>query len=617
MHKSILSIGSIIVLAAIILLFNSISRVMFRSWSVDLTESGLYSLSQGSSNVLSKLEDDVTLKLFFSKTEASKFPSLSLYGTRVRDFLEEYVRASGGKITLEVKDPRPDSEDEEWAQKYGLSQIQMPGGQGLYLGLVGTNQIGDESAIPLFELTRQEFLEYDITKLIYSLQNSFKPIIGVISTLDIKGKGNPEQQQQSNPWMLVKQLESVTETRFLNTDVTSFDPNQKVLVVIHPKNLSQETLYAIDQFVMGGGFLLVFVDPFSQHDPEAQKRQAPTPGQLPNVSSSLNSLTSNWGISLNEGQVVSDINLPTKINSGPGGYPQDFISWLSLTAKNVNKDNVLTSKLNQVLMPWPGSLKLEQIEGIKTESLISTTKDAMLKTTEELMTGGGLPQELIKNYQAGGEELSVAAMSSGKFKSNFPDGAPSSSNPEHLSEAKQESVLVVIADTDLLGDRYAVTVQNVFGRQFVRPMNDNISLMLNAVESLSGSNDLISIRSRGKYSRPFTKVQQLEISAQQKWQKEEEQLKAKLNSANQRLNQLQSAAGQDKAFSEEMLAEIKRFREERLETQKNLRKVRRGLREEVEKLGSKLFFMNTFLIPLILIALSFSLVLVRKGKKQD
>ncbi|MCB0344045.1 MAG: GldG family protein [Bdellovibrionales bacterium] len=616
-RRSLFSIGGIAVLVLLVLLLNGIARYAFGALSFDLTEEGLYSLSPGSINILHSIDEPLKLQLFFSSTEATQVPALSLYASRVRDLLSEYERRSGGKIELSIVNPRPDSEQEEWAQKFGLTALNFPTGP-VYFGLVGLNVFGDEETIPVFDITRQEYLEYDISKLIYTLLREDRVEVGILSPLKIIGDvvraPQPGMLPSRQPsWVLASQLETFAKLKVLEWDKPDLS-NVDLLLLVHPKNMTKEALYAVDQFVLGGGVLIALVDPFCQADlpPDAG------PMVTADNASSLNELTRRWGVSLKEDSVVADIGLSTKVSSGPGAPPQEFAMWLSLRDKQMSTDNVVTSALDNVVLAWAGALELDEVEGISTEVIAKTTKKAMLRDRQSASMSRTDPKLALRGYIPSNEEYPLAVISRGVFKSNFPEGKPGStqSDAAHLAQSKDTSTIAVVADVDFASDAYSAAVRNLLGRKVVSLLNDNISFALNLVENLSGSEALISIRSRGKFTRPFTRVQEIERQAALRFKSEEMRMQAKLNNANQRLKMLQGSAPEgQQVFGAAVLEEIRKFREERIEAQKRLREVRRNIRQEKESLGSILFLMNTFLVPVLLVLISIAYAM-HKAKRR-
>lgn len=623
MKKTTLSLVSILFLGVIILLVNSISSLGLSRFYFDLTEDSLYTLSDGSKNIISNLKDNVVLKTYISKTYANNYPAIKLYGDRIISLLKEYAKKSNGKIKLEIFDPLPDTDEEIWAQKFGITPLAMPEGEKLYFGLAAINSRGAEEVLPVFSLTRQEALEYDVSKILQSLSFVEKPTIGIISPLNIKGEENPNLQianpnEQTEPWVLINQLSKVAEIEFLNADIAQIDPKIKLLMLIHPKGLSPKTLYAIDQFVLSGGNLFVAIDPYCSADQPAS--QNPQMNFSYDHSSNLKELLSNWGVDLVEKNVVGDINLSTRVSTQRGAMPDDYVVWLNLVNQAnpdlINKDDMLTSELDNILFPWAGALNFTPKDNIKFEPLFSSTQEAMLIDESNYKFNGGSPEALIEKYTKGDKKQVIAARISGKFKSNFAqmpkDDQSANTNtensiPPHLSESKDVSNIVVVADVDFMTDYAATVSQNILGTRLVSLSNDNLAFVTNVAENLLGSSDLISLRSRGKFSRPFIRVQALERQAEMKFRKEEMTFQASLNSANQRLNQLlggnpeNTSEKAEQALNSAVLDEIKSLREERAVAQEKLRQVRKNLRQDKEKLGKYLFALNTFLVPCLLI----------------
>ncbi len=628
MYKSILSVSGILILGALLLLVNGISQSFLSRASVDLTDEGLYTLSDGSKNILNRLEEPIALKFYYSKTDGNQYPAVKLYGSRVVDLLKEYERNGRGNIALDVYDVRPDTEEEEWAQKYGLTPLPLPSGEQLYFGLVAANSFGEEELIPVFNLNRQEFLEFDITKLIYALSMDEKPIVGVISPLKVEGveatqpqPGMPPQAQAGRPpWVFIEQLHRLVDVKMLGVDVSEIPEAVDVLLVIHPKKLPEQTRYAIDQYAVKGGKLFVAVDPYCAVDASNVSPENPMMAFAADRSSSLPEMFTAWGLRMDEKRVVGDLHLAPQVNTRQGGLPVRMPAWVAYGESEqsndgealVNQSEVTTSNLDTVIFAWAGGLRVEPKEGLEYTSLFSTTKNAMLFEENDIRFTPDDPEELMRKFTPGSESYALAVKIHGILKSSFP-AAPGANENEtsvdstHLAQGTKKATVVVVSDVDFLADPYSVVVQSLLGTRVVSLLNDNLVFAANTVEILAGSDDLIALRSRGRFTRPFTKVQDIEAKAHEKWKAEEERLKAKLNQANLRLSQLQSGSSQSGelvGFNNEMLEEIEQYRNERKEAQKRLREVRRNLREDKERLGNRLFLANTFIVPVILIFLS-------------
>jgi ABC-type uncharacterized transport system involved in gliding motility auxiliary subunit len=634
-NKTFLSGSSILLLALIFLAVNGIADKVFNRFHVDLTQEGLYTLTKGSREILSKLEQPITLKLYYSKTEGDKYPIVKLYGTRISDLLKEYQRKSNGMITVEVYDPRPDSEDEEWAEKYGITPMDLPSGERVFLGLVALNSEGTEDVIPVFNLGRQEFLEYDITKLVYSLDAGTQPVIGVISTLPlVEGEAQPPPMQfqqapkAEKPWIFVSQLSKLAEVRNLPLQLKAIPDEITTLFVIHPRGLSEDLRYAIDQYVMKGGNVFIAVDPFCMSDAPPNDPMNPMANFSHNRSSDLNELTRAWGATLIEGKIVGDVRLATPVSTQPGRQ-ENFLAWISVgqsRAKDtelLSSDDVITNGLDTVMLPWSGVLSLEPVENIEQQVLMQTTSDAMLYDEKDIKMIAEDPQALLKKYRPGGKAYPLAVKLSGTFPSSFTskpgeEDAVASVPGGHIPRSVKPGTVVLIADVDFMADAYSAMTQRFFGTEIVTLLNDNINLVSNIAENLYGNNDLISLRSRGRFTRPFLRVQEIEVAAQQRYQDEEQRFQAALNQANQRLSELQSGmqgkGGETTIMNKALLDEIESLREEKRIVQKRLREVRRALREDKERLGTQLFLFNTFFIPLLLLFGAFLYSLKRRKK---
>ncbi len=617
MQRSIISFGSIIVLGLIVLFGNSLVSLVLGKMSVDLTDEGLYTLSQGSRNVVKKLDTPVTLKLYISRTDGAKYPVVKIYGDRVQHLLREYQRASKGKIHIEVYDPRPDSEEESWAQKYGLTPLALPNGDRIFFGLAAVSATGKEESIPVVDLNRQEYLEYDITRLLFTLATTEKLGIGVISSLKIQGDTQARmpgmmQQEQQDPWVMVSQISNLGDVKFIDNGVSEIDPGIKVLMVIHPKGLTPSTLYAIDQFVMRGGNLFVAIDPYNNAD-QPQDPSNPQAAMFADRSSNLKEILSAWGVEMIEKKAVGDLALATKVAVSQTSPPEDFLLWLSLTRAGSNKVDVInskdmaTSKLENILLPWAGALKITPVEGVTVEPLLRSTSQSQLFEESDYRYGGGSPDNIRTKFMPGNESYVLAARISGKLKSSQkskPEGLTgAAATAEQKMQATETGYVVVVADADFLTDMASARAQNLFGTKLVSLLNDNLPFLGNTIENLLGSNDLISLRSRGQFARPFTKVEEIEKNAAERWRKEELTFQSALNAANSRLSELQEGTkpGTEQVMNKAILDEVKKLRDERQQAQERLREVRRNLRQDKESLGGWLFVINTFLVPLILI----------------
>ena len=581
---------------------------------VDLTAERLYTLSTGSKQVLAKLENDVTLKFYFSSSSAEMPMGLKTYANQVQDLLKEYELAGKGRVALEAYDPKPDSDSEEWAQRYGIEPQQTnPFGQPVYFGLVAV--CGEtEAVIPGFNPRTEATLEYDITRLITRVAWPEKPVIGVLSSLSVLGAPqNPmmmmRRQQQDQGWTAFRELRKDYTVREIQADVEAIDADVKALIVVHPKNLEDKALFAIDQFVLRGGRLIVCVDPFNIADFEANQQQNPMMMQMGGGQagpSTLGKLFDAWGVTFDTAKIVADLSAATKLNSG-NGRVEDNPAFLSLGTANMAKDDLLTAQLSQVMLPFAGALSANTPKEITFTPLITTSTDnACLVDQMNAQFGMSAMRAQLK---PDGAQRTLAARLQGTFKTAFPDGlstngtaaAATNAAPAHLTSGT--STVMLFGDADFLNDRFCVQVMNSLFGQVAQPINDNLTLFGNTVEQFAGREELIGVRSRGQFNRPFVKVDQLEVKAMKKWQAEEERLEAALQETQQRLADLQQKkSGNERLIlSKEQQSELEQFRKTQAETRKQLKEVRKSLNKDIERLGLSLKVVNIALLPLLVI----------------
>ena len=578
---------------------------------IDLTGEKLYTLSEGSRKVLGKLENDVVLKFYFSSSSAEMPMGLKTYANQVQDLLKEYEIAGKGRVTLEAYDPKPDSDSEEWAQRYGIEPQQTnPFGQPVFFGLVAVS--GEtEQVIPGFNPRTETTLEYDITRLITRVAWPEKPVLGVMSSLSVLGAPqNPmmmmqRRQQPDQGWAAFKELRKDYTVREIKPDAEEIDADIKTLIVLHPKSLSDKTLFAIDQFVLRGGRLVACVDPFSVADFEANQQQNPMMMQMGGGGqagpSTLGKLFEAWGVGFDTAKVVADMSCSTKLNSG-NGRVEDNPAFLSLAQVNMGKDDLLTAQLSSVMMPFAGAFSANTAKELTFTPLITTSKDnACLIDQMNAQFGMGAMRAQLK---PDGVQRVLAARLQGTFKTAFPNGIEGTGTntvPNHLTSGT--STVMIFGDADFLNDRFCVQVMNSLFGAIAQPINDNLTLFGNTVEQFAGREELIGVRSRGQFNRPFSKVDALEVKAMKKWQAEEERLEAALQETQQRLTELQQQkTGKERLIlSKEQQSELEQFRKTQADTRKQLKEVRKNLNREIESLGLTLKVVNIALIPLLVI----------------
>lgn len=627
MNRKLVSWATVGVLAVLLVAVNILSFNVFRGTRADLTEQNLYTLSEGSKNILEKIEEPITLRFYYSRKLASKtVPGLSPYVTLVQEFLEEYRDQSNGKIKLEVIDPEPFSEEEEEAAMAGLQTFPVgTSGEPLFFGLVGENTVDETEVIEFFNPERQRFLENDITTLIYELSSPKKSVVGLIGTLPLMGdRGdrmammrNPEERQE--PYAVVQQIESTSAIRDLGEEAANIDEDVDVLMVVHPKQLSDETLYAIDQFILRGGHALVFVDPHAEADRPPVDPQNPYAGMWADRSSNLEPLFEKWGITLKKDVFAADRELAQQVTvRDQRGVAQRvrYVAYLALEENQRNSDDIVTSPLQlPINVGSPGIIEVLEDAETNVEPLLWTTEESAEMDVEKIKLMPQ-PDELLAEFEPSGKEQTIAVRITGKAKTAFPGGVIESpdddngeseqpeSKPDHLEESKGDINVIVVADTDLLMDQFWVSVQPFFGSRLMQTFAGNGGFVANAIENLSGSNDLIGIRARGEMTRPFEVVEEIRKDAEERFLKRSQELEQKLQELEQKINDIQANRTDSSSgtliLNDEQRQAIEEARAERRATYEELREVNHKLSKDIERLGLWVNAINIGAIPLLI-----------------
>ncbi len=601
-----------------------LSNVGLRGMRLDLTQNRLYTLSPGTQQVLAEVKEPINLYFYFSRdTAAKQAPLVMPYAARVREFLEEIAARSGGKIRLHVIDPQPFSEDEDRASEFGLQAMQTGNSADtLYFGLTGTNSTDGRSSIPAFQADREEFLEYDVVKLIHELATPKKPVIGLISSLALQGQFNPMTGQMGEQWPILTELEQLFTMRPLSADVDHIDKDVDVLMIVHPKQLAPKTLYAIDQFVMRGGRVLLFVDPDSGADTSGRDPSNPLAGAMADHSSDLEPLLTAWGIAYDPGMVIGDMGRGLEVRTTMQSPPILHIAVLGLHHGDMDPKDVVTASLDSINMATSGSLGARP--GAKTtfEPLLRSSADAapIPKARFVLLED---PSTLRDGFKPTGQRYALGARITGPVDSAFPKGPPADQKPAagppvaHLSKSVSPANIVVIADTDLLLDYLWVQTRELFGQRVAQAFANNGDLVANILDNLSGSSALISIRGRASFSRPFEKVEALKRQADDRLRSKAQELEAELRQTETKLTELQTKRT-DRAslmLTPEQEQELKRFTAEKMSVRKELRETERSLNVDIDRLNSWLKVINIAVAPLAVAVVGLIVLSVRRRRR--
>lgn len=593
---------------------------------IDLTAERLYTLSDGSKAVLSKLDTEVTLKYYFSSSSPETPMALKTYANQVQNLLQEYELAGKGNLTLEAYDPKPDSDAEEWAQRYGVEpQTVNPLGGGIYFGLVAV--CGDrEETLARISPRTESTLEYDITRLVTRVAWPERPVLGLMTSIPGVLGGQPDQMammqgRRPDPgWAAFSELAKDYEVRTVAPTAESIDADIKALVVLHAKDLSEKTLFAIDQFVIKGGRLIACVDPMSVMDLIASRSQQNPMmmqmggGQGP---STLGKLFDAWGVSFDTGKIVADLSASTRLGGGEG-RAEENPAFLSLGQKNMSKGDIVVADLTQVMLPFSGAFSFAKTDGLAFEPLITSSRDdsCLIDAMGAQFGMGSMARELKPD----GNARVLAARLSGTFKTAFPKGpdwkeGSTNAIPEVVASGK--GAVVLFGDADFLADNFCVQSANtIFGR-IVQPINDNLVLFQNLIEQYAGREELIGVRSRAPSNRPFVKVNELEAKAMAKWQRKQEEFQAALEETQHRLSQLQQrkSGSERMLLSREQQQEIASIRKKQAETRRQLKNVRKELTADIDRLGLTLKVLNVLAVPVLLILFGICRGLKRRRAK--
>jgi ABC-type uncharacterized transport system involved in gliding motility auxiliary subunit len=602
-----MGVGGLLLLAVLFLGVVMLSNVGLRGMRLDLTQNKLYTLSSGTQQVLHELKEPVNLYFYFSRDIAAKqSPLIQPYAARVREFLEEIAARAGGKIHLHVIDPQPFSDDEDRAAEFGLQPLPVGNaGESVYFGLAGTNSTDGRSSIPSFQPDREAFLEYDVAKLIQELATPKKPVIGLLSSIGLQGQFNPQTGQMGEPWPIYTQLQQLFNVRTLTSDLDHIDKDVDVLMLVHPKQLQPKTLYAIDQFVMRGGKVLLLLDPDAGADLSGQNPSNPLAAAMADHSSDLQPLLASWGVDYDHTKVIGDLTRGLEVRTNASSGPVRHIGILGLRHADMNAKDVVTASLESINMATVGSIS--QRAGAKTtfEPLLMSSTDAEPLPAQRFKALTD-PSALRDGFKSTGIRYTIAARITGPVDSAYPNGPPPDVKPAagppaaHLTKSSTPANIVVIADTDFLMDYLWVQQRELLGQRIAQAFANNGDLIANILDNLSGSSALISIRGRASFSRPFERIDALKRQADDRLRAKATELQTELQQTESKLTELQSKRNDQSSMmlSPEQEDELKRFTAEKTRVRKELRETQRGLDVDINRLGSRLKVINIGLAPL-------------------
>ena len=633
------------------------------SLRIDLTEDALYSLADGTRNIVSNLDEPIELLFFYSESASEDQPQIRSYGTRVQELLNEIVIASDGMLELSVVDPEPFSEEEDLATQYGIQPVPVvQGGPGIYFGLVAVELDPDKDpalrvseTMPLIRPDQEEYLEYEFMKLVTRVAEPDLQVVGLLTTLDIDGGFDPMSGQPTQQWMITDFIRQLYELRRVETSATEIDEDIDILMLVHPEGLSEETLYAIDQHVMRGGKTLVFLDPTADTLVSRSAQGSMIPA---GISSDLPGLLEAWGVEYAADKVLTDNTLALRVQLGQGSRPVAHIGMIGANRSALASDDIITRRLETINLSSAGALSPIEGSEIAFEPLIQSSSDAMLMDAS-LLEDVLDPSVLFDEFVSANERYTIAARLSGVFATAFPEGRPlaadeadsevgegsedASTEPDeaeadsetdsetdaaelsavdplegHIAQTEGPSNILIFADTDVLSDRLWVQISQFFGQRIPQPFANNGDFVINALDNMSGGADLVSIRSRGRYSRPFDRVVKMQRAADDRLRTEEAALLERLEATEAQIAELNLDENGEPLLqlSPEAQAEVDRFNEDLLETRRSLRDVQFQLTSDIEALGANLKWLNTFAVPMLLTLLALFVSFLRAQRRR-
>lgn len=633
------SMGGVAAMAVILVAVNVLAGAFKER--IDLTKERAFTLSPGTRAILSKLDTSIKIRFYCTQADPSaETLFLRTYAKHVEDLLAEYKQAAKGKLTIEKYDPQPDSDSEDSARLDGVEGQMLRNGEKFYLGLAVV-QLDEKQAIPFLDPSRERLLEYDLSRAITRVGTSDKPVVGIMSPLPVFGMpANPmmarmgqQGQQGQQPWVIVNELKNDFNVQNVAMVTDKIDNNIKVLVVIHPREITDKAQFAIDQFIMRGGKLIAFLDPLPMMDTREQNEML---GSMPNTGSSLDKLLKAWGLSFDTAKVVADMNFKMQLG-GRNGQPQDAPAVMAVTSEGLNNEDILTSQIDNVWLPYAGAFVGTPVAGLKETVLLKSTKDSQLVDGFMAHLSG---ENVMKEFKPSGTQYALAVRLTGRFKTAFPNGAPEDKKEndkqdadkdkkdpdkkadekkpdDSLKETTQDNTVILVGDADMLFDRVALQpVQTLFGTAY-SPANGNLSFAQNAIEQLTGDSNLIGVRSRATVARPFTRVKAMEAAANEKFQSEIKQLEDNASESQRKINELQQQKkDKDQRFilSPEQSAELANLRKQEVETRKHLKQVQKDLRKEVVSLQTKVKWINIMAVPFAVMASGIVIAFVKRRK---
>jgi ABC-type uncharacterized transport system involved in gliding motility auxiliary subunit len=632
--------------AVVFVCLNIVSAQVFRNARIDLTQQHLYSLSQGTRALVADLKEPVRFRLFMSSGLTKQAPQLAAFAGRVRSLLDSYVAAAKGNIILEAIDPKPFSEEEDRAVAFGIDGFNGAGGERLFFGLAATNSTTGKATIGVFAPDREAFLEYDLTRLVSELGRSGKPVVALYDGIGLAGNPMMRQPEQQT----LAQMKQFFDVKPVAGDLDKLPDDTRVLMVVHPQNLSDKALYTIDQWVMAGKPAMIFVDPY------AENQSGPRGMPPPNPTSDLETLFKAWGVKFDAKRAVGDPDYALQSERNVGGRPvaTQNLPWMAFRADALARDEAILAQLSAVVMTTAGAFETAK-DGVTLRPLVLASKAAGTLDAAQAGDRNGDPRRLRAGFVKAPKQPVMAARLTGILDSAFPDGlkkddakkddeakadekkpdaaAPDAAKDESKKdEAKKDDAkkddpkpadntikksvkpvnVILVGDADMLMDRNWIQVHNILGQQVAQAFANNGDFVINAIEQMAGGAALADLRGRGVSWRPFELIEKMKAEADGRFRAKEQELTTQLKETEQKLTQLPKAAeGSNDVLTPEQAKTIAGFRTQVLAIRSQLRDVQFALSRDVDNLKNLVTVINVGAIPVTVGVIALALGLFR------
>lgn len=594
------SAAGLLLLAVMFFAFSIANNFLFSNWKIDFTQQKLYTLSEGTKSIIGKVKEPIKLYFFFSDKATQDKAELAgwrSYAKNVREMLKEYETLSHGTIKLTVIDPAPFSDEEDKAAEFGLQKIPLGQGEEVYFGLVGSNSLDTQEILPFFQQQQEEFLEYDLTKMIQKLANPKRPLVNMITGISVAGDIDLNAHTNIPPWAVTESIKQIFDFKKITEGSPHIDENADVLMVVQPNELSEESLYEIDQFVMKGGKAIFFVDPNAEVGGDVDSNAV------------LKKLFESWGIQIRDKIVVTDMEQAMSVNVADNTEAVRHIGLLGITGKSVVANQVATAGLERINVSTAGII--DALAGATTKfTPILTSSNNAMPMDVAMFKHLRDPSILINQFKSTGETYTIGALVSGPAQSIFTKAREGST----LVSKTDNIHVMVIADSDILSDRLWVSTQNYYGQAVSQPWADNGSFVINAIDYFTGDDDLISVRSRGRFSRPFNVVDDLRAVADKRFYESEQKLEQQLSEAEHKLAELQNEKDtQGKmVLSPAQEQAVIQYQQQKVQIRKELRNVKHQLNSDIEQLGVYVKWVTLGAVPLLLTIIALLAYFIRR-----